>query len=188
MPTNRPFEAAFRSVAAEVAALPEEARHQVTLLVVDDCPPQVSRANRQAAEAAAAAGGVRVHVLGVDGWRRLAHDVLATAALPPAEHTLVRHALCKPTGSYGAGPNKAALVAAYVGAHTLHRRDSDQITQVDPASGASPCASKQNCWTGAPRPAARARTASARPSPAGPPATAGTCCTAPRSTSTASTP
>ncbi|MFH8589591.1 DUF6271 family protein [Streptomyces celluloflavus] len=138
MPTNRPFEAAFRSVAAEVAALPEEARHQVTLLVVDDCPPQVSRANRQAAEAAAAAGGVRVHVLGVDGWRRLAHDVLATAALPPAEHTLVRHALCKPTGSYGAGPNKAALVAAYVGAHTLHRRDSDQITQVDPASGASP--------------------------------------------------
>ncbi|QRX95235.1 DUF6271 family protein [Streptomyces noursei] len=138
MPTNRPFEAAFRSVAAEVAALPEEARHQVTLLVVDDCPPQVSRANRQVVEDTAAASGVRGHVLDAAGWERLAHDILVAAALPPAEHTLAERALCKPTGSYGAGPNKAALVAAYVGAHTLHRRDSDQITHVDPASGASP--------------------------------------------------
>ncbi|MCZ0975568.1 DUF6271 family protein, partial [Streptomyces albulus] len=31
-----------------------------------------------------------------------------------------------------------ALVAAYLGARTLHRRDSDQVTHVDPASGASP--------------------------------------------------
>ncbi len=138
LPTNRPFEAAVRSVAAEVAALPEAARQQVTMLVVDDCQPPVSRANRQVAEAAAATAGVPVHVLGADGWTRFVHDLLATAALPPAERTVAEGALCKPTGSYGAGPNKAALVAAYLGARTLHRRDSDQVTHVDPASGASP--------------------------------------------------
>ncbi|MFJ9619696.1 DUF6271 family protein [Streptomyces noursei] len=98
----------------------------------------MSRANRQVVEDTAAASGVRGHVLDADGWERLAHDILVAAALPPAEHTLAEHALCKPTGSYGAGPNKAALLAAYVGAQTLHRRDSDQITRVDPASGASP--------------------------------------------------
>ncbi len=35
--------------------------------------------------------------------------------------------LAKESGSYGSGPNKASLVAAYLGAHSLHRRDSDEF-------------------------------------------------------------
>ncbi|MCX4681281.1 DUF6271 family protein [Streptomyces sp. NBC_01433] len=138
MPTNRPFEEAFRSLAAEVISLPGCAHENVTLLVVDDCPPAVSRVNRQVTDEVARASGLRVHVLDADGWRRLADDIVATSGLSPNDSAAARTALLQPTGSYGAGPNKAALVAALVGAESLHRRDSDQITPVDPATGSSP--------------------------------------------------
>jgi hypothetical protein len=46
-----------------------------------------------------------------------------------------RQALVKPSGSYAAGMNKAALLAAYLGAETLHRRDSDEMPSVDPSTG-----------------------------------------------------
>ncbi|MCS0636941.1 DUF6271 family protein [Streptomyces sp. LP05-1] len=138
LPVNRPFEDAFRSVAAEVSALPDAARDGVTLLVVDDCPEEVSKANRRVTDEVAGASGLRTRVLDGDGWRRLADDILAASGLSAGDRDLARAALVKPTGSYGAGPNKAALVAALEGAVSLHRRDSDQITRVDRTTGASP--------------------------------------------------
>ncbi|KOU51795.1 hypothetical protein ADK56_08235 [Streptomyces sp. MMG1522] len=138
LPVNRPFEAAFHSVAAEVASLEKSQRDNVTLLVVDDCAPPVSRANRQVTERVARESGLRVHTLDQQGWRRLATTLIAASGLTGADRATAQTALVKPTGSYGAGPNKAALVAALEGAVSLHRRDSDQITTVDPDTGASP--------------------------------------------------
>ncbi|GAA2640348.1 DUF6271 family protein [Streptomyces axinellae] len=138
LPVNRPFEAAFRSVAAEVTALPEAARAGVTLLVVDDCGPAVSRANREVCNAVVREAGPRVRVLAADGWRRLVNDLLAAADLKDQHRSIAGTALVKPSGSYGAGPNKAALIAALEDAVSLHRRDSDQITATDPGTGASP--------------------------------------------------
>ncbi|MQS05757.1 DUF6271 family protein [Streptomyces alkaliphilus] len=138
LPTNRPFEGAFRSVAAEISALPDGVRDQLTLLVVDDCPPSVSRDNRRVIDEVGRTTGIPTHVLDAVGWRRLADDIVTAADLSAEDGAAARGALIKPTGSYGAGPNKAALVAALVGAGSLHRRDSDQITRTDPATGLSP--------------------------------------------------
>ncbi|MEV0265448.1 DUF6271 family protein [Streptomyces sp. NPDC050617] len=144
VPTNRPFAAAFQSVVAETVAFQESspfwegAVADVRLLVIDDCSPEVSRRNGEVAERAVREHGCDIHVLASDGWRRLADEIVATAALPLAEAAAARSALVKPSGSYGAGPNKAALVAAFTGAVSLHRRDSDQITGVDQRTGWSP--------------------------------------------------
>ncbi len=134
VPTNRPFEAAFRSVVDEVESV--RAGSDVRLLVIDDCAPEASRANGELAGWAARERGCDVEVLTPDRWRGLVNDIVAM--IPSGRAEAARSALLKPTGSYGAGPNKASLVAAVVGAATLHRRDSDQITGVDPASGRSP--------------------------------------------------
>ncbi|MFD7668422.1 DUF6271 family protein [Streptomyces sp. NPDC059788] len=138
IPTNRPFEAAFRSVVAEVAAVRKSSSDDVRLLVIDDCSPEDSRRNRDLTERAGREHGCDIHVLTPRDWQRLADEIVATAGLPPADAAAARSALVKPTGSYGAGPNKAALVAAFTGAASLHRRDSDQLTGVDPRSGWSP--------------------------------------------------
>ncbi|MFI9081876.1 DUF6271 family protein [Streptomyces sioyaensis] len=138
IPTNRPFEAAFRSVAAEVTAARRVLHEDVRLLVIDDCSAETSRKNRAVVEHAARKHGCDVHVLTPDGWQQLADEIVTAAALSLKDTNAARSALVKPSGSYGAGPNKAALIAAYVGAASLHRRDSDQLTGVDPRSGWSP--------------------------------------------------
>lgn len=136
LPTNRSFEAAFRSVVAEIEAVRADRDDDIRLLVVDDCAPEVSRANTALAEGVGRERGCDVQVLTTEAWRHLVREIVA--GLPAQTARSARSALVKPTGSYGAGPNKAALAAAFIGAATLHRRDSDQITRLDPGSGRPP--------------------------------------------------
>ncbi|MFE7121771.1 hypothetical protein ACFU99_40715, partial [Streptomyces sp. NPDC057654] len=98
VPTNRPFAAAYRSVVAEAAAFQESAPFgeegvaDIRLLVIDDCSPEHSQRNREVAERAAREHGCDVHVLTPDGWQRLADEIVATAALPPADAVAARSA------------------------------------------------------------------------------------------------
>ncbi|HET8683393.1 MAG TPA: DUF6271 family protein, partial [Micromonosporaceae bacterium] len=63
-------------------------------------------------------------------WRAFLDAVLHRTALPEADRCRVRALFPSPTVAYGAGPNKAALLAASLAARFLHRRDSDQVPDV----------------------------------------------------------
>lgn len=137
IPTNRPFEAALHSVVAEIEAARTVVTDDLQLLVVDDAPAEASRVNAAAVEQVRRAHGLAVLELTPVRWAKLVDDILAEAGLPGPVSEAARSALVKPTGSYGAGPNKAALVGAALGAVSLHRRDSDLLTDYDPETGSS---------------------------------------------------
>jgi hypothetical protein len=65
--------------------------------------------------------------LGVSEWEGFLDAVLLAASLGEDQARFARAALTKASGSYAGGMNKASLIAAYLGAVSLHRRDSDEL-------------------------------------------------------------
>jgi hypothetical protein len=137
IPTHRDCAEVLRSVLDEIAVTRKRLTDEFQLLVIDDRPAERSEGNRLLAERAAQDSGQIVNWLGTESWVRFVDSLAAGAGLSLTETAVARNALLKPSGSYAGGMNKAALMAAYLGAATLHRRDSDEFPARDGASGAS---------------------------------------------------
>ena len=83
-------------------------------------------------------GVVALHMTAAAGSAFLTHLVAGLGLRDSDADRLL--ALLDPTDvAYGAGPNKAALLAAALGAHALHRRDSDVRVDEWPSGPAYPC-------------------------------------------------
>lgn len=136
IPTNRDCPELLRAILQEIVAAGERSTEEFQLLLIDDRPAEVAENNRQSAEREAEDSGQVVNWLGVDVWADFLDSLVAHSGLSDTESAAARNALHKSTGSYGAGPNRAALFAAHLGATTLHRRDSDEFPAYDSASGA----------------------------------------------------
>ncbi len=137
IPTHRDCAEVLRAVLDEIAAARGRLTDAFQLLVIDDRPMQRAEGNRLLAERTAQDSGQVVNWLGTLEWAGFVDSLAAGAGLSDSEAVVARNALLKPSGSYAGGMNKAALMAAYLGAVTLHRRDSDEFPAHDEASGAS---------------------------------------------------
>jgi len=135
IPTHRSCLDVLGAVADEIAVAAARSDDEFQLLVIDDRPEDLADANRAGAREKARSCGFPVNWLTPAVWRELVEGLLTTCRLGTEAAERARHALVKPSGSYAAGMNKAALVATYLGAETLHRRDSDEMPGVDPATG-----------------------------------------------------
>lgn len=135
IPTHRPCLKVLGAVADEIAVAAVRSDDEFQLLVIDDRPENLAEENRAGAREKARSCGFPVNWLTPTAWREFVDGLLAACHLGTEAAERARHALVKPSGSYAAGMNKAALLAAYLGAATLHRRDSDEMPGVDPATG-----------------------------------------------------
>lgn len=135
IPTHRNCPDVLNAVAEEIAAAAKRSSDEFRLLLIDDRPAGLAEANRLAAADAAGASGIDIDWLDVDGWHGFVEALVKSCGLSGPEGDLARTALRKPSGSYAGGMNKAALIAAHLGAATLHRRDSDEFPARDERTG-----------------------------------------------------
>lgn len=131
MPTNRACGAAIDAVLDECSVLPRDVKARTALLIIDDCSTEIAAANLASVEAAAIPQGIRVWILDRTSWTAILNNMAQQTVWPDDQDGLLLSALVKPGGSYGAGPNKASLIAAGLRCVTVHRRDSDQLPTVD---------------------------------------------------------
>jgi hypothetical protein len=128
IPTHRPFGQVLARVAEEIRrASRQMGNDELQLLVVDDRPAGMSAANRMATARVAESAEFAVNWVGTDEWSAFIERLLRAADLSEVEARSARAALLKESGSYAGGMNKASLFAAYLGAESLHRRDSDEF-------------------------------------------------------------
>jgi hypothetical protein len=127
IPTNRPCGESLSLYLEEVAHLASSQSAPVVFsLIESNDAPHVEDHGRTIAKAVGAYGISAIH-LTLDRQRGFIEAVLETADLSAQESADVRTLLMPSGVAYGAGPNKAALLAASLGAETLHRRDSDTV-------------------------------------------------------------
>lgn len=131
IPTDRPCERAIASGAAECEAVTRY-EEPPALVVIEHVEGPHLAAHRAALRRVAHEQGLRTLHLTPQRWRAWLDRLLAGVAADAAESDRLT-ALLDPTGvAYGAGPNKAALLAAALGVDVLHRRDSDlQVAEHD---------------------------------------------------------
>lgn len=128
IPTHRPFERVLLGVAEEInRASGNMPGDDLQLLLIDDRDAGTAKSNRELAAMLAEKSEFAVSWLGVSEWEEFLDAVLLTASLGEDQARLARAALTKASGSYGGGINKASLIAACLGAVSLHRRDSDEL-------------------------------------------------------------
>ncbi|WP_405764990.1 DUF6271 family protein [Streptomyces sp. NBC_01538] len=128
IPTHRPFDEVLLRVADEIEHAAAQLPDRFRLLLIDDRDDSaVTRSNRDAAHRVARNASFDVLWMGTRAWNRFMDLLLQHADLDVPDARFVRSALEKPTGSYAGGMNKASLLAVYMDADSLHRRDSDEI-------------------------------------------------------------
>ena len=126
MPTNKPSENAAAEAALECQALAASTGHDYVFALIEHGPsaydPHSVLLDGLAREHAVPC----LHVTR-ERWEAFLDAIIPAAGLAPADQDRMHALLCPDVTAYGAGPNKAALVAAALGADTLHRRDRDQV-------------------------------------------------------------
>lgn len=128
IPTHRPFERVLLGVAKEIErASSNIPGDDLQLLLIDDRDAGTAKPNRELASVLAERSEFAVNWLGVSEWEEFLDAVLLAASLGEGQTRLAQAALTKASGSYAGGMNKASLIAAYLGAVSLHRRDSDEL-------------------------------------------------------------
>jgi hypothetical protein len=127
VPTNRQCEPAIRYGVAECAALRDRTGAGHVFLLVEHQPGHYTRGHAELVRSLGQSLSVPVMHLTASSWLELSATIVrATGAGEPDQRRL--HRLLNPRGTaYGAGPNKAYLVAAALGAENLYRRDSDHL-------------------------------------------------------------
>jgi hypothetical protein len=128
IPTHRPFDRVLLGVADEInLASKSMPGDDLKLLLIDDRDADTAKPNHKLAATLAEQSDFAVSWLGVSEWKEFLDAVLLAASLSEDRTRRARAALSKASGSYAGGMNKAALIAAYLGAVSLHRRDSDEL-------------------------------------------------------------
>lgn len=124
VPTNRPC-APVIELLAEEAAVVRDATGGCAVAVIEHSAQPWTEAHREALRDACDRAGVDALHMDFDGTSDFLRRVVDGVEVPEAVRARL-FGLLQPTGvSYGAGPNKAALLACATGARVLHRRDSD---------------------------------------------------------------
>lgn len=125
IPTNRPCESALSSYLQEAAHLANTQDAPVTFALIETADaPHVSIHSQIIAQAVDNTGLRAVH-LTAKAQNIFLQKLVSVAGFKGEEAAKISALLLSKEVSYGAGPNKAALLAAALGADTLHRRDSD---------------------------------------------------------------
>ncbi|MGY5309163.1 DUF6271 family protein [Nocardia gipuzkoensis] len=135
IPTHREFSEVLHAVSEEISVARHHSSDEFQLLLIDDRGAEIAEHNRQSAMRTANNCDFPVNWLSVEAWREFVDALLKDASFARSAKMAVRDALLKPSGSYAGGMNKAALFAAYLGANTLHRRDSDEFPAYDVETG-----------------------------------------------------
>lgn len=126
MPTNRPCAPAIYDAVLECGVLQEETSHEYIFLLVEQGQAGFEE-NADALRRAARLYGLRCIHLTQARWDAIISMVLRAAAFSSSDAERIRALLSPRLVAYGAGPNKAFIVAAALGVNAVHRRDSDQV-------------------------------------------------------------
>jgi uncharacterized protein DUF6271 len=129
-PTDRPAARALEQGVTECAALREVTGEPYLYLLVEHRDTDVAHGHAALLDRLAHQHDVPVLHLTAAGWRDLLARMLAATDLDQADRQRVARLLSPTAVAYGAGPNKAYLVASAFGASVVHRRDSDQEIEV----------------------------------------------------------
>ncbi|MEU1406060.1 DUF6271 family protein [Streptomyces sp. NPDC005728] len=128
LPTNRACPATITAIHEEAAYAARRFGADVQLLILDSSDDRTRAAHARVVTALPPAGQVTVHHLGEDPQRDFLRRVIRRAG--PAEPDRLL-ALLLPSGvSYGSCTDRAFLLAAALGCHSVHRRDSDSTYQL----------------------------------------------------------
>lgn len=125
LPTNRECVDAIRSYATEIKWANLN-NHSTLLCVIESNDEPDANINH---EALLSVSEERVPVLHLDIalQRYLLPLVCRNASLSASETALVERCLMPSESCYSSNPNKASILAEFLGAKTLHRRDSDTL-------------------------------------------------------------
>jgi hypothetical protein len=126
VPTNRLCVASLSSYVEEAAHLQKLQSAPVTFALIENDRMASDEHSAVMAEASATLTLPTIHFTALR-CRAFAAALVANAQLDSEEASKVLALLTQPPHAYSAGPNMAALLAAAIGADTLHRRDSDTM-------------------------------------------------------------
>ncbi|MTD55585.1 DUF6271 family protein [Amycolatopsis pithecellobii] len=138
VPTNRPCADQISELAREALLIGTDGRSCVLALIEHSDAPWVDQHRKTLAEQRKSQGVKVIHLTaGVAG--NFLRTVINRLDLPSADSNRLLALLNPDELAYGAGPNKAALLAAALGCDTLHRRDSDVRVDEWSTGKAYPC-------------------------------------------------
>jgi hypothetical protein len=128
LPTNRACSATLTALHDEAAYAARRFGADVQLLILDSSDARTRAGHARVVAGLHPATGVTVHHLDEDAQRAFLRRTIERAGLAEPERLL--HLMLPPAVSYGACTNRAFLLAAALGCHSLHRRDSDSTYQL----------------------------------------------------------
>lgn len=130
VPTHRPAPEAIDGYIHEAAFLSELLGQTVPFVLIEARPGPWVEHHADLVRQLGSERGVRTHHVTPESFDRFLGAILARLGASHGE-SLHLARLVQPRGTaYGAGPNKAALIGAALGALVLHRRDSDTAPAV----------------------------------------------------------
>jgi len=129
IPTNRECKQAIRAYAAEAQRLAEICGSAIFVVIESNEKPHTLEHIKLIAEIKNKFEIPLLHFT-LPLQRRFVNEILQKTTLTILEQKWVYTQLLPKETSYGAGPNKAALLACALGASWLHRRDSDTKPQL----------------------------------------------------------
>ncbi|MFB0615564.1 DUF6271 family protein [Streptomyces sp. AGS-58] len=128
LPTNRACSPTITTVHAEATYAARHFGADVQLLILDSADDHTRAGHARTVAALPREPGVSVHHLDEHQQRDRLRRTIARAGLPGPDRLL---RLMLPSAvSYGACTNRAFLLAASLGCHSVHRRDSDSTYQL----------------------------------------------------------
>ncbi|WP_225826972.1 DUF6271 family protein [Streptomyces naphthomycinicus] len=157
LPTNRACSATITALHAEADHAARRYGADVRLLILDSADDRTRAEHTRTVAALPPRPGVSVHHLDEVAQRDFLRRAVRTAGLPGPDRLL--NLMLPPAVSYGACTNRAFLLAAALGCHSVHRRDSDSTYQVLDGESVFPV-HHELPWLG--RPAAEASAAVTR--------------------------
>ncbi|GGY69498.1 hypothetical protein GCM10010300_10850 [Streptomyces olivaceoviridis] len=128
LPTNRACSATITALHAEAAYAARQFGADVRLLILDSADDRTRTEHTRTVAALPAHQGVTVHHYDEEAQRDFLRRVIRKADLPEPDRLL--RLMLPPAVSYGACTNRAFLLAAALGCHSVHRRDSDSTYQL----------------------------------------------------------
>ncbi|ANP50145.1 hypothetical protein J2Z21_001144 [Streptomyces griseochromogenes] len=128
LPTNRACPATITAVHREAAYAADRFGADVQLLILDSSDARTRAEHARVAAALPRAAGVTVHHLDERSQRAFLRRAIARTGLPGPDRLL--GLLLPPGVSYGSCTDRAFLLAAALGCHSVHRRDSDSTYQL----------------------------------------------------------
>ncbi|MFF7124712.1 MULTISPECIES: DUF6271 family protein [unclassified Streptomyces] len=128
LPTNRACSATITAIHREAEYAARRFGADVQLLVLDSADDRTRAEHARVVAALPPAANVTVHHLGEDPQRDFLRRVIRRAGPRDPDRLL---GLLLPAGvSYGSCTDRAFLLAAALGCHSVHRRDSDSTYQL----------------------------------------------------------